>query len=266
MQSNLIRVYTIGGVNRLPEAQKRTIYSRMIPSQVYSRFNLDPTLVDSQGNDLLTLHCDPGSTMAEIDLRHEAGFPDPIMYSHITDTISGQIHILLYILNDPTSPRFNVDRMPDGTPTKFGTSCRNLEAELSAMQFGLAPGQVRRGLRLLGVAAGYFERFTESLGHDLYFADPLYYHNAIIFERYGFSYEKGRKLMARIQDGFAQDGDLIKRLDGSTPFRTPEAANSIRLRSWAIHDGLLGEPFTDVTMYKRIKSSAGLDSAPGCVW
>jgi hypothetical protein len=257
---------TICGVNQLPEGEKRKIYSRLIPSELYTRFNLPPTLVDENGQDLMLLVCPPGSSSAEMSLRHDPEFPDPLLYGHCTDTLSGQIHVLLYILNDPTSPRFDVDRLPDGSPTQFGTSSRNTEAELAAMRFGLAPGQVRRGLRLLEGAIIAFESFVSSLGHELYFAEPLHYHNALIFERYGFAYEKGRKLIERIRSGFEVGGDLRMRLDGSSPFRMPEAADSIRLRSWAIHDGILNEPFTDVTMYKRVGKSSGLNSCPGCAW
>jgi hypothetical protein len=104
------------------------------------------------------------------------------------------------------------------------------------------------------------------LGHGLYFTEPLYYHNAIIFERLGFAYQQGRRLMERIQKGFSPAGDLIPLLDGSTPFRKPEAANHIRLRSWAIHDGILGESFTNVTMYKRVGKHAGVSTCSGCEW
>ena len=38
------------------------------------------------------------------------------------------------------------------------------------------------------------------------------------------------------------------------------------LRSWAIHDQLIGEPFTDVTMYKKIGKQANLNTCPGCGW
>jgi hypothetical protein len=100
----------------------------------------------------------------------------------------------------------------------------------------------------------------------MFFAEPLYYHNALLFERYGFSYEKGRRRMEQIQAGFSAGGDLLNRLDGSNVFRQLAAANNIRLRSWAIHDGLLGEPFTNVTMYKRVGKSAGISTCPGCDW
>ncbi|NOY99888.1 MAG: hypothetical protein GXP40_11935 [Chloroflexi bacterium] len=257
---------TIGSINLLPEHEKREIYRRIVPHELLDRFKLSPYLVDIQGRSLLTLNCNPGSTSAEMSLYHEYSFPDPILYGQLTDTLNGQIHVLLYILNDPESPRFDVDRMPDGTPTKFGTLHRNLDAEQAALEAGLAPGQVRRGLRLLPAAIAAFEQFVESLGHDMYFVEPLYYHNAIIFERYGFAYQMGRKLMERIQTGFSEGGDLLSRLDNSTPFRQAGTANSIRLRSWAIHDGILGEPFTNVTMYKQVGKSAGISTCTDCAW
>jgi acetoin utilization protein AcuC len=169
-------------------------------------------------------------------------------------------------LNDPSAKRFDVDRMPDGQFTRFGTLKRNILAEEAAMQEGLAPGQVRSGLRLLPAAILKFEEFVASLGHQIYFAEPLYYHNAVLFERYGFSYQMGKRLMDRIESGFSEEGDLKLLLNGSTPFRLPSAEHSIRLRSWAIHDGILGEPFTNVTMFKHIGKSAGINTCPSCGW
>jgi acetoin utilization protein AcuC len=111
-----------------------------------------------------------------------------------------------------------------------------------------------------------FEAFIQSLKHDLHFTEPLFYHNAVIFERHGFAYQQGRRFMQRIQAGFDLGGELLPLLDGSTPFRQPEAARSIRLRSWAIHDGLLGEPFRNVTMYKQVGKHANISTCSGCRW
>jgi acetoin utilization protein AcuC len=254
---------TIGGINKLDEKEKRAIYARYIPKELIQKFNL-PDLAQDQ--ELLQFRFAAGASDVEMRLYHEPGFPDPILYAHLTDTLNGQIHVLLYILNDPHSPRFDVDRMPDGTPTRFGTLKRNLEAERASLQAGLSPGQVRRGLRLARPATTAFEQFVSSLGHELYFIEPLYYHNAIIFERYGFTYQMGKRRMEQIQAGFQPGGELHQRLDDSNPFRSSKAADSIRLRSWAIHDGILGEPFTNVTMYKRIGKPAGIDTAPNCKW
>jgi hypothetical protein len=256
---------TIGGINNLPENEKRAIYARYIPAPLLERFNL-PQADSQRIQSFLQFKFKPGSTDLEMSLFHELRFPDPILYAHLTDTMNGQIHILLYILNDPDSQRFSVDRLADGTATRFGTLHRNLEAEEAALQAGLAPGQVRHGLRMLGSAIESFEGFIRSLGHDMFFAEPLYYHNAVLFERYGFSYQAGKRLMDKIQSGFQPGGELEARLDGSNPFRGTEAAHSIRRRSWAIHDGLLGEPFTNVTMYKRLGKNAGVNTTPGCEW
>lgn len=257
---------TISGINQLDLPEKWNIYTRLIPPELLARFNIPADFKDEYGRDLLVLRCSAGSPSLELVLRHKADFPDPILYGHISDTLNSQIHVLLYILNDPDSPRFNVDRMPDGRPTVFGTRFRNLEAEIAAMEAGLAPGQIRRGLRMLPAAIASFELFVESLGQKYYFAEPLYYHNAIIFEHYGFAYQTGRKLMERIQKGFSQEGDLASRLDGTNPFRKPDCTASIRRRSWAIHDGILGEPFDHVTMYKQIGKSSGINTCFDCSW
>lgn len=254
---------TIGGINKLPENEKRAIYARYIPRELIQRFDL-PELMNNK--ELLQFRFASGASDVEMMLYHEPGFPDPILYAHLADTMNGQIHILLYILNDPASPRFNVDKMPDGSPTKFGILKRNLEAEQAAMQAGLSPGQVRKGLRLLQSATAAFEEFITSLGHEMYFIEPLYYHNAVIFERYGFAYQMGKRQMEGIQAGFQHGGEFSQRLDDSNPFRSSKASSSIRLRSWAIHDGILGEPFTNVTMYKRVGKSAGINTTPGCTW
>lgn len=254
---------TIGGINKLSEDEKRAIYARYIPKELIERFNLSNLTDDRQ---LLQFRFVSGSSDVEMMVYHQNDFPDPILYAHLADTMNGQIHVLLYILNDPNSPRFNVDKMPDGSRTQFGIRIRNLEAEKAALLAGLSPGQTRQGLRALRNAMGTFENFISSLGHDMYYIEPLYYHNAIIFERYGFAYQLGRRLMNEIQAGFGEGGELSKKLDDSNPFRSSKASNSIRLRSWAIHDGILGMPYTNVTMYKRVSVSANINTATGCQW
>ncbi|MBK5108526.1 MAG: hypothetical protein JJE12_10350 [Anaerolineales bacterium] len=257
---------TITGINNLPVREKREIYAHMIPPALNDYFNLPEYYIDQNGNDLLSFKYSPGSPSVEMVLKHQIDFPDPIQYGHLTDTLNGQIHVLLYILNDPASPRFNVDQLPDGQKTVFGTKNRNIEAEMAALEAGLAPGQVRRGLRMLSKAIVSFEKFVTSLNHEIYFVEPLYYHNAAIFEKYGFAYQKGRKLMERIQSGFSQGGDLLQKLDPSNTFRPPDAASSFRLRSWALHDDILGEPFSDVTMYKYVGKSANVSTCTACIW
>lgn len=257
---------SIASVNSLPHAQKISIYRRFIPHTLLEQFQIGDDFQDEDGRSLLTIKCREGSTDVVLDLRHVADAEDPLLYAHLADTLNGQIHVLLYIVNNPDSPRFDVDRMPDGSPTKFGIFKRNLEEERKAMEAGLAPGQVRSGLRLLEDAIASFEQFVTSLGHEIYFNEPLYYHNAIIFERYGFRYQQGRRKMESIHEGFLPGGEFERKLDGSTPFRKPQFAQSIRGRSWSLHDGVMGAPYSDVTMYKIIGEEADISTFPDAVW
>lgn len=257
---------TIGGINRLPYREKRSIYKQIVPPQLLEKFAIPPDMIDEKGHDLLSLRCPQGSTDAELALFHRQDAQDPVIFGHITDTLQGQLHILLYGMNDPTTRRFNVDRLPDGTKTNFGTGRRNIDAERKALQAGLAPGQIYRGPHLFKASMRQFERFVEMLGHSLYFVEPLYYHVAVMFERHGFAYQSGRKLMRRIHAGFSPGGDLLPALDGRNVFRQPKAANSIRLRSWAIHDQILGQPYSGVTMYKYVGEHSHVSTAPGVSW
>lgn len=263
--------FTIGGINLLPPEEKRKVYARMIPPEMLAMFNLCESLFDAQGHDLLQINGEEGSAVVEVALYHPHDAQDALLYGQFSDTINGQIDILFYAINDPASARFDVDRMPDGRTTMMGAICRNLAAEEQAMQAGLAPGQIRRGLRLLSASLTSFREFVRSLGHTMYFAEPLHYHNALIFEKHGFSYQQGRALIEHIHAGFAPGGELINKMDLSTPFRRPEGVNSLRLRSWAIYDGILGEPFTNVTMYRMLDKSAeestcGRDFCSNLVW
>jgi acetoin utilization protein AcuC len=71
--------------------------------------------------------------------------------------------------------------------------------------------------------------------------------------------------MESIHAGFQPGGELHAQLDGST-FRPQNAGDSLRLRSWAIHDGVLDEPYSSVTMYKVIGQKAETNTAPGAKW
>ena len=260
-------IRSIAGLNSLPRDDRYEALRLLIPAALLARFQINASnFTDEQGNSLLKWDGEPGQSDAQISLFHQHGAQDPLTYFHLTDTVSQQIHVLLAVVNDPASARFDVDQLPDGSRTHFGIFKRNIAVEVAAFNAGLAPGQVRRGLRVLRDLMEAFEAFMSRLGHSLYFIEPLQYHNAIVFERYGFAYQQGRRWMQSLNTRFSAGGDLVSRFDGSTPFRQPEAAGAIRGRSWAIHDGILGEPYTGVTMYKRVGQQAGINTFPNGVW
>ena len=131
------------------------------------------------------------------------------------------------------------------------------------MLAGLAPGQVRRGLGALCWLAERIETLMLCLGQRELVVQPLFYHTAVLFEQLGFSYIHGLSCMETIAAGFSSGGALRARLDGSTPFRHPELAATIRGRSWAIHDHILAEPWDRVRMVKHLGVHAGVNTCPG---
>jgi len=259
---------SIRGINNLGYELAAAIYRTLIPDDLLIHYNIDPrTLTDAQGNRLVEFICPPETGSVEIKVWHQAGARDPLHYLQLADNVNNQLSVLMFVVNDPSSPRFDVDRdWRTGEPTKFGTLNRNIEAEIAAMQAGLAPGQVRRGLKLTRKLIPLFETFVSRLGHQIFFMEPLAYHNALLFERYGCAYSQGRAKMEWINREFAPGGVLYHRLDGSTPFRRPGAERTIRGRSWAIHDGLLSEPFENIHMYKRVGRNASVCTFPNGIW
>lgn len=257
---------SLRGINNLDEQQKQAIYLTLIPDWVYHKFHIDPHTLTLNGERMVHIRSPKNSRAIEISVFHDVSATDPILYLNMADSFLNQLMVLLVVMNDPDSERYDIDSMPDGHTTNLGTSARNLEAEIRALEAGLAPGQIRRGLRGFRTSVPYFERFVEMMHHDLFLIEPLSYHNAIVFERYGFGYTAGRKEMERINREFMPGGDLHQMLDGSTPFRHPDAWKSVRGRSWAIHDGILGHAFTGFHMYKRIYHHAKVETFPNSVW
>jgi hypothetical protein len=260
------RLFSIRQINKLPRPQKEAVYRLLVPPEALLRFGIPLSMTDEEGRPLLSFQFEAGTGSVSVGLRDRWDARDPVIYLEMADTLNNQLEVLLFVVNDPDSPRFDVDRMPDGCPTEFGVACRNVEEEIKAMQAGLAPGQIRAGARLSRRLIPRFEQFVTRLGHERFHIQPLAYHNAILFERYGFAYVMGKGRMEWIHHEFALGGLLHERLDGSSPFRQPGAEKTVRGRSWAIHDGILEEPFTNVRMYKKVQVHAGVCTYPDAVW
>jgi len=257
------RLYSLSQLNDFPEPIKEGIYRSLLSPSLLDRYGIDrETLCDARGNRLVTFNCPAGTSLVEVDVRPEFEFPDPLLYLELADTRLNQIEVMLFIVNDPAGERFATDLDWQGRRTKFGTFRRNIPEEVRAMQAGLTPGQVRQGLRLSRSLVPLLENFVMRLSHDYYLMEPMAYHNAILFERQGFNYVQGLRKMRWIHAAFQAGGQLNQALDGSTPFRQPDAWKTVRGRSWAIHDGILGEPWHGVRMYKQVGKHAGIDTFP----
>ena len=259
-------ISSIRQINNLSPEVKVDIYRSLVLPEALIRFGIPMSMVDSNGRSLFECVCEPATSSMTLAVRHQHDARDPVIYLEMADMSVNELEILLLVINDPESERYNVDQMPDGTSTGFGLECRNIEEEIRAMQAGLAPGQIRHGARLARRLIPRFERSVSWLGHDRVHIRPLGYHSAILFERYGFSYSMGRGKMEWIHAEFLPGGLLHRQLDGATPFRKPGSDGTVRGRSWAIYDGILGEPFGGIRMYKRIDIHAGVCTYPHAKW
>ena len=257
---------SIREINSLLEHEKQAIYKQLVPDWIYTAYDIHPDTLTKQGKTLVKFRCPNGSRAVEIFAKRDIQDSDPVLYLNMADTFNNQLLVLLVVVNDLDSARFDTDVDEHGNRTQFGTNGRNLVAEELAMKAGLAPGQIRKGLRSFSQSVPIFESFVSKMGHDLFLIEPLAYHNAWIFERYGVSYIRGYKEMCRIDQEFKPGGEIHAKLSNTQIFRHEDSWKSVRGRSWAIHDGILGHPFTGFQMYKRLGVHAGVCSYSDAMW
>jgi hypothetical protein len=247
-------LFSLYDINSVAPREKEAIYRSLLPARVLR-------LVEEH-HGAVSIIAPERLRFVRLDVRLKGDERDPVFFLELCDTHHRQMELSFCHISDPTAPRFDVDLNDEGKDNLFATLGRNLPEERRAMEAGLFPNQTRRGLRLFGEFLPLLERFTDALGMELIVAEPLTYDNAIRYEKYGFDYVVGKRMMQEIDAGFAPGGMLFKRLDGSTPFRRPGMEKSVLGRSWAIHDGIMDDPWDGVTIYKTVGAHAGVDTFP----
>ncbi len=262
--------FTIRQLNNLPEHVKQRMYRGLIPPALLTRFGIDPIhWTDTHKEQRVFLKAEENSEKVLITAQSSPDASDEFFALELADNALNGVELNLIVLNNPTSPRYSIDHLEDGAPTMFGTLKRNRNAEEQAMQAGLAPGQVRAGLGGSRRVFEQVETFLSMLGHRAYFLEPLTYVSAWVFERRGFAYVRGHKLMDDIHREFQPGGKLYECLDDGSPFRKREQAGTVRGRAWAIHDGILEAldlRWDNLRMVKQIGRHAGVETFPQAVY
>lgn len=253
-------------LNSLPENPKLRLYRTLLPLQVLAAFDINPrTWQNPEKQTQVRLQADEGSEKVKLSAWFGQNPENEFFYLELADNPYGGIDLNFLVANDPLGPKFNTDIDEQGRQTLFGTVHRNLEEEQRAMQAGLAPGQVREGLRCSQIVFTHIETFLTLLAHHALTLEPMTYASAWIFERRGFAYARGHQLMDTIHHEFQPGGALHKALDGSSPFRQPDQWKSVRGRAWAIHDGILeiiDRKWDNLKMIKRVGYQAGVNTCP----
>lgn len=251
-------------VNALPPLERDRYYLSLVPPAFCERFGLDPaTFTDPQGRSVASLEAPAGEASLRLTVKHRADALDPAFFLRLDESRYGNLQIAWIILSDPEGPRFGIDLDDEGRITDLGGRYRNRREEEAAMRAGLAPGQIRPGLRMLRAVLDRIEVLASRLEKPALILEAFFYHNALLYERHGFGYLAGQERMEAVHRAFRPGGELDLRLDGSTPFRRPGAGESIRGRSWAIHDGILPRPWWPPMMHRPIGVRLRVCTAPG---
>ena len=264
--------FSLEVLNRLPKQERDSFYLPLIPPTIFRTYQIDPkTLVNIYGERVVKGILPSDENLGCIEVKYRPNDKDCIFSLQISlDPLLKSVNIDFLIINNPFHERFNVDVDEFGKETFFGTRSRNIPEEIRAMEAGLAPGMIRQGLKLLAESLTCLETFAASIGLKTISLGALFYHNAISWERHGFTYFKGGKMMERIHEEFQPGGQLYQKLDDSTPFRRRGAEKTIRGRSWAIYDGILVEAFDEEwenpKMYKMLGGDLKVNTFPDQIY
>jgi len=257
-------------LNALPDNAKMRCYRALLPPDLLIQFGIDPlSWKGASGDPHARLVADSQSGTVHISAKKDIESTDAFITIELSDNSFNGIDLSLLLLSDPNSPRFQTDYDEEARPTLFGTARRHLAEEERAMHAGLAPAQVRSGLGASKQVLQHLEIFLTALGHRSYFLEPLTYASAWIFERRGFAYVRGHKLMDDIHKEFQPGGRLHASLDASTPFRQIDQWRTVRGRAWAIHDGILSAidaQWTSVRMVKQVGRHAQVETFPNAAF
>jgi hypothetical protein len=264
--------FSIAKLNRLPKEERDRIYLELVPEPIFKMYQIDRRrLTNRFGERVVRGIFPPDENFGCIEVQYRAGDKDCIFSCQVSlESFMQSIHLDFLIINNPFSERFNVDVDELGRDTLFGTRSRNIPEEIRAVEVGLAPGMVRRGLRLMREFVKSLEVFMGSLGLKSITTNAFFYHNALLWEKYGFTYFRGGKMMENIHREFQPGGLLYEKLDDSTPFRRKEFERTIRGRSWALYDGISLDAFDEEwegpIMYKILGKDFRINTFPDQIY
>jgi hypothetical protein len=255
----------------LDDLRRRGLIRTLIPRVCFEQFGINPeNFQDEQGVERLRISFRNHGRILAVRITSRGESIDPIYSIFMQDFDEQSVDVIGLNINDPQAERFDVDLDEFGRiPADFFSRRRNVAEEVRAVQAGLAPGQVRKGLRWVGDVLAALESFLRRLGKRWIYCEAMAYHNAMVYEKHGFGYHFRTWMdeMIWIDREFRPPhGSLYKKMDGSTPFRQPGMENTVRGRSWAIHDGIIGSPWSAPAMIKEVGVHAGVNTFPGGVY
>jgi hypothetical protein len=260
-------VTSVAGLLDAPAGELSRRLDGLVPGELRRRFGLPEQAPWGMGGGRIHRWAPgPRPGTIRVEVWPDPDGQDPALALDLADLRFGRLEAAWIALNDIQGPRYDVDRDRRGRPFPEGSGRRNRAEEERALADGLAPHQVRPGLRAFRPLIRRIQTFARGLGADTLQVVPLAYHNAIQYERYGFTYGSEEVEPAEVHRRFQPGGTLYRRLDGRSPFRQPALAATVRGRSWAIYDGILGHRWVPPRMYKFVERDFETCTFPDAVW
>src|SRR3990167_5199701 len=164
-----IGLSSIQEINHLPREMLEALYLRLVPEEMLDRFGIDPrTLMGPEGTRLVRITAPPDKSCARVEVRSSTEDRDPALLVDVEMSGLSVPELAFVQITNPRASRYGIDRDLEGRDTLFGTVSSNVDEELRAFKDGLAPGQVRRGLRLLPRVLEAMEGFCRLLGKEIF--------------------------------------------------------------------------------------------------
>ena len=211
------------------------------PTSCFDRFGIDPaTLCDRDGARLVRVTAPADKPWARVEVRSSAEDRDPALLVDVEMSPLSVPELAFVQITDPAGRALR-DRP---RPGRARHALRHRVAQRGgggAARCRTASPPARCG-GACGCSRGCSTRWRASarlIGKEIYLIEPLFYHSAILYERRGCGYLMGRDVMEEIHAGFSRGrvaAHGARRL--LADFRAPEAARTVRGRSWALHDGV----------------------------
>src|SRR5438128_3945849 len=138
-------------LNVLPWTIREQLYVRQVPDELMARFGVvRASLRNGTGERPVRIAAPDSASWARVEIRDPRDDHDPVLLIDIAMSAFAVPELTFVQVNDPASPRYGVDRDPDGQDTLLGTVSRTLAEAARELHGVLAPGQVQRDMRTLG--------------------------------------------------------------------------------------------------------------------
>jgi len=192
-------------INGLPYDAKQRLYRILVPPELLGQLGINPILWRGNGY-TLELLAEPDTGKVNLSINNPQDPTDAYFVLELQDNSMNGIDLNLLLLNDPLAEKFGIDYDAEANATHWGTVTRNPAEEELAMRAGLAPAQVRAGLGMGHDVLHQLDVFLAFCARQAISLEPLTYASATLFEKNGFAYVRGHKLMDDIHREFHPGG------------------------------------------------------------